>query len=82
MLRVAVTLGLLTAALAAPVATAATGDIERVSVATSGTQGDGDSTTVTRGKVTVRDLARRRTVRLDCGDRYRVRSSQARTAPQ
>ena len=45
MLRVAITLGLLTAALAAPVATAATGDIERVSVANSGAQGDGDSTT-------------------------------------
>jgi Tol biopolymer transport system component len=43
-LRAAVALGLLTAALAAPVATAAPGDVELVSVATSGAQGDGDST--------------------------------------
>ena len=44
MLRVAVTLGLLAAVLSAPVASAASGDVERVSVATSGAQGDGDST--------------------------------------
>ena len=44
MLRVAVTLGLLAAVLSAPVASAASGDVERVSVASSGTQGDGDST--------------------------------------
>jgi Tol biopolymer transport system component len=39
-------------------------------------------TTITRGKVAVRDLVRRRTVRLKRGERYRVRSSQARIAPQ
>jgi Tol biopolymer transport system component len=44
MLRAAVTLGLVAAALSAPVAAAATGDVERVSVATSGAQGDDDST--------------------------------------
>ena len=44
MLSVAVTLGLLAAVLSAPVASAAAGDVERVSVATSGAQGDGDST--------------------------------------
>ena len=44
MLSVAVTLGLLAAVLSAPVASAASGDVERVSVATSGAQGDGDST--------------------------------------
>jgi Tol biopolymer transport system component len=44
MLRATVTLGLVAAALSAPVAAAATGDIERVSVATSGAQGDDDST--------------------------------------
>ncbi len=44
MLRVAVTLGLLAAVLSAPVASAASGDVERVSVATNGAQGDGDST--------------------------------------
>ena len=38
--------------------------------------------TVLRGKAAVRDLAKRRTVRLDRGERYRVRSSQPRTAPQ
>ena len=44
MLRAAVALGLLGAALASPTALAAAGDVERVSVATSGAQGDGDST--------------------------------------
>ena len=39
-------------------------------------------TTIERGNVAVRDLARRRTVRLKRGERYRVRSSQARIAPQ
>jgi Tol biopolymer transport system component len=43
---------------------------------------DGTVTKVVRGKVAVRDLARRRTVRLGRGERYRVRSSQARIAPQ
>ena len=37
---------------------------------------------VLRGTATVRDLAKRRSVRLDRGERYRVRSSQPRTAPQ
>jgi hypothetical protein len=44
MLRPALILGLVAAALSAPVAAAATGDVERVSVATSGAQGDDDST--------------------------------------
>ena len=43
-LRAAVTLGLLATALSAPVASAAIGDVERVSVATNGAEGDGDST--------------------------------------
>ena len=45
-------------------------------------RGKGSVTKVVRGKVALKDLARRRTVRLQAGDRYRVRSSQARTAPQ
>ena len=44
MLKAAVTLGLLATALSAPVASAAIGDVERVSVATNGAEGDGDST--------------------------------------
>ena len=44
MLRAAVILGLLTAALGAPAASAAVGDVEQVSVGSNGAQGDGDST--------------------------------------
>ena len=43
MLRPALILGLVATALSAPVAVAATGDVERVSVATSGAEGDADS---------------------------------------
>jgi hypothetical protein len=42
-LSAAVVLGLLGPALGAPAASAGTGDVERVSVASNGAQGDGDS---------------------------------------
>ena len=43
---------------------------------------NGTLITARRGRVAVRDLVRRRTVRLRAGERYRTRRSRSRTAPQ